>query len=70
MLRLKIKELMVEKRYNTRQLSQATGIRWNTVDDMVNNRAKHWLPENLEKIYKVMGLTSISELLEYSEGGE
>lgn len=67
MLRLKLEQIMDEKRYNTKQLSDATGIRWNTVDDMVKNKAKHWLPENLEKIMLVLNIESVSELIEYEK---
>ncbi|WP_430127029.1 helix-turn-helix domain-containing protein, partial [Paenibacillus larvae] len=50
MLLLKINQIMDEKRLNTRQLSKMTGIRWNTINDMSENKSKHWSPENLEKI--------------------
>ncbi|WP_199615575.1 helix-turn-helix domain-containing protein [Paenibacillus alkalitolerans] len=67
MLRLKLDQLMVEKRVNTRQLSEMTGIRWNTIDDMAKNKAKHWSPENLEKIMKALDLEDIGELIEYKK---
>lgn len=65
MLRLRLREIMFEKRWNTRQLSEATGIRWNSVDDMVENRSKRWTVENLEKIMEVLAIEDISELIEY-----
>jgi|GEM_PF-1639137 len=65
MFRLKLEQLMLEKRYNTRQLSEATGIRWNTIDDMVKNKSKAWNVENLNKIAEVLNLTSAEELIEY-----
>ena len=64
-LKLKLNELMDAKGINTRQLSEQTGIRWNTVDDMAKNKAKHWSIENLEKIYKAFGLENVSDLIEY-----
>ncbi|MFD2334759.1 helix-turn-helix domain-containing protein [Cohnella sp. GCM10020058] len=67
MLRLKLRQIMFEKRWNTRQLSEATGIRWNSVDDMVENRSKRWTVENLEKIMEVLGIEDISELIEYKK---
>lgn len=67
MLLLKLENLMIEKRINTRQLSEMTGIRWNTVDDMVKNKARHWSPENLDKICRALGVKSVDELIEYRE---
>lgn len=65
MFRLKLDVLMNEKRYNSRQLSEATGIRWNTIDDMKNNRSKAWNVENLNKIAEVLKLEDASELIEF-----
>ncbi|MCY9540708.1 helix-turn-helix transcriptional regulator [Paenibacillus alvei] len=64
MLILKIEEIMKEKNLNTSKLSEMTGIRWNTVNDMVKNTAKHWVPENLEKIMDALDIKNISELIE------
>lgn len=64
MLILKIEEIMKEKNLNTRKLSEMTGIRWNTVDDMVKNKSKQWSPENLEKIMDALEIKNISELIE------
>jgi len=65
MLRLKLREIMFEKRWNARQLSEATGIRWNSIDDMMENRSKRWTVENLEKIMEVLDIKDVSELIEY-----
>jgi DNA-binding Xre family transcriptional regulator len=67
MFKLRLDQLMVEKRYNTRQLSEATGIRWNTIDDMVKNKSKAWNIENLNKIAEVLCLDSADELIEYTK---
>lgn len=66
MIRLKIKELR-EKRgiKSTRQLSEMTGIRWNTVDDMEQNKSKTWSPENLEKIMIALEVEDANEIIEY-----
>ncbi|MCY7485428.1 helix-turn-helix transcriptional regulator [Paenibacillus alvei] len=64
MLILKIEEIMKEKNLNTRKLSEMTGIRWNTVDDMVKNKSKQWSPENLEKIMDALEIKNISGLIE------
>ncbi len=70
MVRLKLEELMHERGMNPRQLSNLTGIRWNTVDDMAKNKAKHWSPDNINKIMAVLELTDISDLIEYKEEQE
>ncbi|KKO51948.1 helix-turn-helix domain-containing protein [Paenibacillus sp. DMB20] len=69
MLRLKLREVMFEKRWNPKQLSEATGIRWNSIDDMMENRSKRWTVENLEKIMEVLDLKDVSELIEYVDQG-
>lgn len=66
MIRLKIDKIL-EKRpeWSMYKLHIATGIRPNTVSDMVNNKAKQWSPENLEKIARALNVKSIDELVEY-----
>lgn len=70
MLILKLSEHMEEKRINARQLSVMTGIRWNTIDDMAKNKAKHWSPENLEKVMIALELEDITDLIEYKKDSE
>ncbi|MGO4540394.1 helix-turn-helix domain-containing protein [Paenibacillus sp. 2TAB19] len=65
MLKLKLAEIILKKGTNARQLSQATGIRWNTIDDMINNQSKTWSPTNLEKVMISLGIEDVSELIEY-----
>lgn len=65
MLRLKLDKLLYEKRLNANQLSKMTGIRYPTVYEMARNEARHWVPENLNKIMAALGLKSIDELIEY-----
>ncbi|RUS48387.1 helix-turn-helix transcriptional regulator [Cohnella sp. AR92] len=67
MIRLKLCAVMGTKGLNARQLSEATGIRWNTIDDMMKNKSKAWSVENLNKIAKELGITDASELIEYKE---
>ena len=67
MLRLRLQEIMDNQGTNARQVSLATGIRWNTVDDMAKNRAKAWSPENLEKIMQSLGIERIEDLIEYQK---
>lgn len=70
MLRLKLREVMFEKRWNARQLSEATGIRWNSIDDMMENRSKRWTVENLEKVMKALEIKDVSEIIEYIPDNE
>ncbi|WP_309120999.1 helix-turn-helix transcriptional regulator [Paenibacillus sp.] len=65
MLMLKLDQAMAMKGVNTRQLSEMTGIRWNTVDDMAKNKAKHWSPENLEKVMQALEIEDVADLIEY-----
>lgn len=65
MLRLKIDKLLYDKRLNVNQLSKMTGIRYPTVADMAENKVKHWVPENLNKIMEALKLKDVSELIEY-----
>ncbi|MBP2249271.1 DNA-binding Xre family transcriptional regulator [Paenibacillus xylanexedens] len=44
-----------------------TGIRWNTVSDMAENKSKAWSPENLNKIMVALELTDITQLIEYKK---
>ncbi|NQX57535.1 helix-turn-helix domain-containing protein [Paenibacillus qinlingensis] len=67
MLRLKLNKVLAEKEISMYKLHVMTGIRANTVSDLVNNKAKQWSPEALTKIYEALGLTSISQLIEFTE---
>lgn len=70
MIRLKLDKLLFEKRMNPNQLSKLTGIRYATILDMVENKSKAWSPANLDKVYKVLELTSVDDLIEYVEDEE
>ncbi|MCZ1265400.1 helix-turn-helix domain-containing protein [Paenibacillus tundrae] len=65
MLKLKLAELIDERGLNTRQLSKMTGIRWNTIADMAENKSKAWSPDNLHKIMVALEIDHISQLIEY-----
>lgn len=69
MFKLRLGQVMDEKRWNARQLSEATGIRWNTIDDMAKNKSKAWSVENLNKIAEVLEIKNVHELIEYVEDG-
>lgn len=65
MLRLKIMKLREGKGISVRQLSEETGIRWNTLNDMEKGTAKHWPPEHLNTLMRYFGLRDVTELIEY-----
>ncbi|MGG3278846.1 helix-turn-helix domain-containing protein [Paenibacillus solani] len=65
MFKLKLDKILFEKRMNANQLSELTGIRYPTILDMVKNKSKAWSPDNLDKVYKALELTSVTELIEY-----
>ncbi|MGG4346616.1 helix-turn-helix transcriptional regulator [Paenibacillus lautus] len=65
MFKLKLDRVLFEKRMNANQLSELTGIRYPTILDMVKNKSKAWSPDNLDKVYKALGLTSVADLIEY-----
>ncbi|KOP64341.1 hypothetical protein AMS62_03020 [Bacillus sp. FJAT-18019] len=65
MFKLKLDKILFEKRMNANQLSEMTGIRYPTILDMVKNKSKAWSPDNLDKVYKALELTSVTELIEY-----
>ncbi len=64
-MKLKLDKVLYEKRINMNQLSEMTGIRYATISDMKNNKAKHWSVENLNKIMAALDLKNASELIEY-----
>lgn len=65
MIRLKLDEILYERRMSANQLSKMTGIRYPTVLDMEKNDSKAWSPENLNKIMEALQLDDIGELIEY-----
>jgi len=70
MIRLRLAEIMAERGLNPRQVSTMTGIRWNTVSDMAENKSKAWSPENLNKIMVALDLHDISQLIAYEKEQE
>ncbi len=70
MIRLKLNEAMHNAYTNANKLSKATGIRYPTIQDMANNDSKAWSPENLNKIMNALGLSDISQLIEYVPDNE
>ncbi|MDU0200178.1 helix-turn-helix domain-containing protein [Paenibacillus sp. MAH-36] len=66
-MKLKVDQLMQARNMNVKQLSELTGIRWNTVDDYSKNKAKHWMPVHLEAFMKVFELEAIEQLIEWVE---
>ncbi len=70
MLRLKLEELLYEKRISKLQISKITGIRYPTILDMADNKSKAWSPENLEKLMNALELESVADLIEYKKEQE
>ncbi|MEF3309330.1 helix-turn-helix transcriptional regulator [Paenibacillus sp. GYB004] len=70
MLRLKLDKILYDRRITVNQLSKMTGIRWNTINDLAENTARHWSPDNLEKIMVSLEINRIEDLIEYVEGDE
>lgn len=69
MFKLKLDKILFDKRMNANQLSELTGIRYPTILDMVKNKSKAWSPDNLDKVYKALELTSVADLIEYVDEG-
>ncbi|WP_028562266.1 helix-turn-helix domain-containing protein [Paenibacillus pinihumi] len=69
MFRLKLDTIMEERGLNAKQLSDLTGIRWNTVKDMEKNESRHWSPDNLNKIMIALELKNVEDLIEYVDEG-
>lgn len=67
MIRLIIDKKLKELGWSNYKLHQLTGIRPNTINDLVDNKSKAWSPENLTKIYKALNLESMDELFEHVE---
>ncbi|SYX85880.1 helix-turn-helix domain-containing protein [Paenibacillus alvei] len=67
MIRLIIDKKLKELGWSNYKLHQLTGIRPNTINDLVDNKSKAWSPENLTKIYKALNLDSMDELFEHVE---
>ncbi|BFH16356.1 helix-turn-helix transcriptional regulator [Paenibacillus melissococcoides] len=67
MIRLKLDEILKQRDISMYKLHQMTGIRPNTVSDLVNNKAKQWSPEALNTIFKALELESIHDLIEFVE---
>ncbi|WP_438435382.1 helix-turn-helix domain-containing protein [Gorillibacterium sp. sgz500922] len=70
LLRLKLEELLYEKRISKLQISKITGIRYPTILDMADNKSKAWSPENLEKLMNALELESVADLIEYKKEQE
>jgi DNA-binding Xre family transcriptional regulator len=70
MLRLKLDKILAEKGISMYKLHNMTQIRPNTISDLVNNKAKQWSPEVLDKICKALEITNVDDLFEIVEDEE
>lgn len=64
-MRLRIDELLDERRWNANQLVELTGIRTNTLYDMRKNSKPSWKTEHLIAIMEAFELDNIDDLIEY-----
>lgn len=64
MIKINLSRLLGERRMTQKQLSQLTGIRANTINDLYHEIAISLKVEHLDKICEVLNC-SIDELIEY-----
>ena len=69
-VRMKLKELMMRRGLTQRALAQMTGIREQTISDIMRGRKKSINKEHLAKIIEALELKSISDILVLEEGGK
>ena len=67
MIRLKLDKIIADKNISMYKLHIMTGVRPNTVSDLVNNRAKQWSPELLDKVCKALEISDVNDLFEIIE---
>lgn len=70
MLRLKLGNIMYDRRLDAVKVADMSGVRYGTVLDMQNNKSKHWSPENLNRIMIALELKNVSDLIEYVDDQE
>jgi len=65
MVRLKLAELLAEKKWSRTDLSKITGIRFNTINDYYNEFSLSIKLEHIELICDALNCTS-SDLIQYT----
>lgn len=65
-IKIKLRILMAERNIKQKELSTATGIRPNTISDMMNDTYKHISKENLDKLCKYFNC-KVEDIIEYTE---
>ncbi|MFQ8920961.1 MAG: helix-turn-helix domain-containing protein [Clostridium paraputrificum] len=65
-IKIKLRILMAERNIKQKELSTATGIRPNTISDMMNDTYKHISKENLDKLCKYFNC-KVEDIIEYVE---
>ncbi|MDU4726695.1 MULTISPECIES: helix-turn-helix transcriptional regulator [Clostridium] len=63
-IKIKLRILMAERNIKQKELSTATGIRPNTISDMINDTYKHISKENLDKLCKYFNC-GVNDIIEY-----
>ncbi|MFD2869060.1 helix-turn-helix domain-containing protein [Kurthia populi] len=65
MINIKLKQLLKEKGMTQKELSEKTGLYPTIISEMVRNTRTTINKEHLEAVMKVLGVTDISEIIEY-----
>ncbi|MGJ0846646.1 helix-turn-helix domain-containing protein [Tissierella praeacuta] len=66
LIKIKVKELLIEHNMSQKELADATGIRPNTISAYFHNNIQRIDVDHLNEFCKVFKLKDISELIEYS----
>lgn len=63
MVKLRLKEILIEKQITQKDLAKLTGLRENTISDMVRNNRTCVNIKNLEKVCNALNIKDIREIL-------
>lgn len=64
-VRLKVKELLIEKGISQKELSKMTGIRESTVSEICRGTKETINKEHISKIAETLGITEIGQIIEF-----
>lgn len=63
MVKLRLKEILIEKQITQKELANMSGLRPNTISDMVRNNRTCVNIKNLEKVCDALKIKDIREIL-------
>ena len=66
-IKLRLKQLLKEKKVTQMQLSSMTGLHQSRISSMCNNESRSINTYNLDKIAKALNVDDINELVEYKK---